>query len=147
MKRFASLLAGLALALVATVPAQAAVSAPLAISYTLPTTGCVSVNGVVLSPCQSVPLTGGDAVDFVEVFLSTSTIPDNASTPTATVPASTTSYSTTYSVNSGQTIHVRVRAHIASGGYSILTNEVTKQVTAGVQPGQPQNVTVTLTIT
>lgn len=147
MTRFASLLIGALVAVVA-LPAAAAVSAPLTISYTLPTTGCASLNGVVLSPCQSAPLTGADAVDFVELFLSTSVIPDTpVGAPTATVPATSTSFSTSYSMNSGQTVHIRVRAHILSGGYSTLTSEITKTVTSGVQPGWPTNVTVTLNIT
>jgi len=148
MKRFLSLLAAAVVAVAATsTPAQAAVSAPLTLNWANPTTGCATVNGVTLVPCQSVPLTGADALVAVDVYISTAVIPDDfAGAPTFSVVAPATTASTSYSLNSGQTMHIRLKARVASGGVSKFTNEVTKQVTAGVEPGVPTSVTVTLNI-
>jgi len=94
-----------------------------------------------------VPLTGGDALVAVDVYISTAVIPDDfAGAPTFSAVSPSTSASTTYSLNSGQTMHIRLKARIASGGVSAFTNEVTKTVTSGVVPGVPTSVTVTLNI-
>lgn len=149
MKRFVSLAAGalVALAALSAPPAYAAVAAPLTLTWTNPTTGCATVNGVVVTPCQSVPLTGADALAAVDVYISTAVIPDDfTGAPTFSVTAPATTSSTTYSLNSGQTMHIRLKARTASGGVSKFTPEVTKTVTAGVEPGVPTSVTVTLNI-
>lgn len=147
MKRFLSLLAGAVVALAAlSTPAYAAVSAPLVINWTNPTTGCTTINGVAVNPCDNIPLTGGDALSALDLFISTTGTPDCQSAPTLTVTAPNTTASTTVAINSGQTVHIRVQARIASGGKSFCSNEVTKTFTTGVLPGSPTNVTITLVI-
>lgn len=148
MKRFLTLLAGAVVALAAlSGPAYAAVAAPLTLTWVNPTSGCVTVNGVVVTPCQSVPLTGADALVAVDVYISTAVIPDDfAGAPTFSVTSPAVTGSTSYSLNSGQTMHIRLKSRIASGGVSKFTNEVTKLVTTGVEPGVPTSIVVTLNI-
>jgi len=146
MKRFASLLCSLALAALA-LPAHASVSVPVVVNWTAPTVGCSTINGVMVNPCDNIPLTGGDAITGYDVYMSTSVIPDNFSgPPTVSVQASANGVQTNFAVNSGQTIHVRVKVKIASGGTSSFSNEATQTVTLGVVPQPPTSVTVQLVI-
>lgn len=149
MKRFLSILTASLIALAALVatPAYASTQVPIVVNWTAPTTGCTTINGVIVSPCDNIPLAGGDAISGYDVYMSTSAIPDNfAGAPTVSVQASANGVQTNFAVNSGQTIHVRVKVRIASGGVSAFTNEVTQTVTLGVVPQPPTNVTVNLVI-
>lgn len=145
MKRFLSLLAGAALALAA-VSAQAAVSAPLTINYTVPTTGCTTINGVPVSPCDGVPLTGADVVTSIAVYVSTSPIPNNfTGDPTLVVGASPQSVNTSVSITNGQTVYVRLKA-LSGTGVSDFSAEASKTFTLGVKPGVPTSVTITINV-
>jgi len=111
-------------------------------SWTLPTTGCT----VGVTTCDNKPLTGADALTGLEIFISTSAIPDAPSgNPTLTLGPGQTTTTYTTTVPNGSTIYMRMRA-VNSTGKSILTNAVTKVVNAGVIPGVPTNVTVTFQI-
>jgi hypothetical protein len=114
----------------ATVPASAT------LGWVLPTVGSDSVT----------PLTGGEALTGVNIYVSTSAIPDAPTGPatiTLSAASTTTAYSATVAV--GSTLHFRLAACNAFG-CSALTPEVTKVVT-GSTPGIPTSVTVSIKIT
>lgn len=145
MKRFLSLAAAAVVALAAVSTAHA-ISAPLNISYTVPTTGCTVINDVQVTPCDNVPLTGANALTAVELIISTSPIPGNYSgAPTLSVTAASGQVSTNFNANSGDTIYVRVRARNQYRA-SAWSNEATKLVEVETVPGIPTNVTITLNI-
>lgn len=111
--------------------------------WTLPTTGCTT--GV--SPCDNAPLTGTAALTGVEVYISTSPIPDSSlMAPTLTLPAGATTASHTMQVANGSTLYVRTKA-VNGSGKSAFSVQSTKLVQVPVIPGVPTNVTITLTIT
>lgn len=89
-------------------------------------------------------LTGSQALTKYQVFISTSAIPDNATTPTVeiTAPAGTTVQ--TLNVAPGDVIQARMKA-CNSAGCSALTAAVTKAVPVSV-PGLPTSVTISITI-
>jgi hypothetical protein len=145
MKRFLSLLSGVALALAAS--AAFAVSAPVKIAYILPTAGCTIVNGTPIVPCDNVALTGTLALTTVDIVLSDTAISANYSgAPTLNVPAESTLVNTNFTIANGGTVHVRVRARNA-GSAGAWSNEATLVVNASVQPGVPTSVTIQLNIT
>jgi hypothetical protein len=112
------------------------------IDWTLPTFGCT--RGI--SPCDRIPLTGDNAITQVNVYVSTSPIPDQPNTDSAIIlgPGVTTAKHTV-SVRNGDTIYVRLSV-TNSDGTSPLSNVVTRPVDLPVIPGVPTNVTITLTI-
>jgi hypothetical protein len=113
-------------------------------TWTLPTTGCT----VGVTPCDNKPLTGADALTGIEVYISTSPIPDNSTmAPTLTLgPTATTAvYSTT--VANGSTLYARFKGKNASFGSSpTFSAQVSKLVALPVSPGVPTNITITLQI-
>lgn len=132
MKRFLSIIGALA-ALALAGPALAA-TVPLTVTYELPTTGCTTVNGTPVDPCDNVPLTGGAALTAIEFVVSTSPIPANFSgSPTHSVGGTNTGMSTTVNVTNGQTVYVRARARNAQG-VSVWTNEVSQLFNITVIP-------------
>lgn len=140
MKRF--LLAAVAAFLV-TPAAFADVPGSLHVTWTLPTTGCTTGT----TPCDNVPLTGGDALTGVDVYVSTSPIPDNFS-GAPTVPLSPTAQTTdvTLTVVNGSTLYVRLKARNAHGA-SAFSAQVSKLVQLPVLPNAPTTVVITLVIT
>lgn len=133
-----SFLIGLVLALAAVLPAQAQTTVPAsaAIAWTLPTTA------------GGVALTGANALTSVNVYVSTSAIPD-APVGVAQVVLGATAQTTAYTLTApaNGTIHVRVSA-CNQFACSALSAEATKLVaTGGLTPGVPTNVTITITIT
>jgi predicted phage tail protein len=111
------------------------------LAWELPTTGCTSG----ISPCDNAPLTGPDALTAINVYISTSPIPDNtAMAPTLALGAVTT-VKHTMQVKDGDTIYARVRA-VNSSGPSVFSGQVSKVIKLPVVPGVPTNVTITLTI-
>lgn len=145
MKRFLSLAAAAVVALAAVSPAHA-VSAPLTVTYTLPTTACTIINDVQVNPCDNVPLTGANALTAVELMISTSPIAGTYDGPvTLSVTAASGQVNTSFTANSGDTIYVRVRARNQYRA-SAWSNEATKLVEVETVPGIPTNVTITLNI-
>lgn len=134
-----SFLIGLVLALAAVLPAQAQTTVPASanVAWTLPT-----------QDTKGAALTGTNALTSVNVYVSTSAIPDapvGAAQVVLGATAQTTAYTLTAPANG--TIHVRVSAcnQFACGA---LSAEATKLVaTGGLTPGVPTNVTITITIT
>jgi hypothetical protein len=115
----------------------------LALSWALPTTGCLIGTS---PPVCNQPLTGNAALQAVHVWISTSPIPDAPTgAPTLTLASGATTASHTMQVLNGQTVYARISAR-NSAGDSILSNQVTKVVTVGVRPGVPTSVTIELTI-
>lgn len=148
MKHFSALFVSVILAIVAAVPAQA-VQAPLKIDFVLPTTGCTIVNGAPVRPCDNVPLTGPNALTFVDFYISLTPIPDGfAGAPTVSIPAGVSTTNTTFTAVSGDTVYVRVKARNASGlsdGFSAQTSKTV--IVGGVQPGIITSVTISINIT
>lgn len=145
MKRF--LFAALAALCVA--PAFAVdVSSDANTSWTNPTLGCPTVNGVPTgAPCTS-PLTGADVLQAIDIYVSTSAIPDNfAGQPTLSVTGGAQTAKVTVTVPNDSTLHIRLKARNATG-VSTFTTEVTKlvHVDVGATPLPPTNVTFELVI-
>lgn len=131
--------------------ASAAVTVPgsLRVDYTLPTQGCLIVNGTTTNPCQPMALTGADALTGAEVYISADPTPPTANaTPTGAVGAGVTTINQTVTVPNDTLLYiwVRVKNSTKAGDWA---NGVTKlvHVDVGVDPGVPTNVTVTLAIT
>lgn len=115
----------------------------LRISWTNPTTGCIQ--GATPPACNQ-PLTGGDALTAINVYISTSPIPDaSPMAPTIALPASATTTTHTMQVQRGQTVYVRLKA-INAGGASPFSNQVSKLIAVPVLPGAPSSVAVELEI-
>lgn len=113
------------------------------LEWTLPTVGCT----VGVSPCDNRPLTGAAALTAIEVYISTSSIPDNSiMAPTLTLGPAVTTATHTMQVANGATLFVRLKARNA-GGVSPFNVQASKVVTAPVVPGVPSSVTITITIT
>jgi hypothetical protein len=90
------------------------------------------------------PLTGAQAITSYQIWIATSSIPDNVATAaTATITTGTT---TTQSItaNPGDTIYARVKA-CNGAGCSVLSNQATKVIPLSV-PGPPTSVTITLNV-
>lgn len=120
-----------------------AVPGSIDLRWTLPTTGCLI--GVSPPVCNQ-PLTGTAALLGVNVWISTSPIPDvPTGAPTLTLAAGATTAAHTMQVTNGQTLYARVSARNASTS-GPLSNQVIKLVSIGVQPGVPTSVTIELTI-
>jgi hypothetical protein len=109
------------------------VSKPLTITWSLPT---ISKDGL--------PLTGQYAITSVQLFLSTSPIPDTAATPTITLTSAAISAVHTMSVANGQRVYVRMKACNAKCGD--LTPDASVPVTLDTTPGVATNVTIKLEI-
>lgn len=148
MKRFASLLAAALLSFAASIaPAQAAVSVPLSVSFVLPTTGCTTINGVQVNPCDNIPLTGANALTNTDIWLSLAPIPNGfAGAPTLSIPAGSTSVNTNFSASNGDTIYVRLKARTATASSVAFSTEATKTVTVGAVPGNVTSVILTINI-
>lgn len=148
MKRFASLLAAALLSFAASIaPAQAAISVPLAVSFVLPTVACTTINGVPVVPCDNIPLTGANALTNTDIWLSLAPIPNNfAGAPTLSIPAGSTSLTTNFNASNGDTIYVRLKARTSSMSSPAYSNEATKTVTVGAQPGNVTSVVLTINI-
>lgn len=125
-----------AVAIAQTVPGS------LTLRWTLPTTGCLVGAD---PPVCNVPLTGGEAIQAVHVWISTSPIPDRpTAAPTLTLAAGATTASHTMQVTNGQTLYARVAARGSADGK--LSAQVTRLIAIPVAPGVPTNVTVELVI-
>lgn len=133
----------LAVCLLGSVVYAQSVPGTLRLSWTNPTTGCITGSS---PPVCNQPLTGVDAVTAINVYISTSPIPD-ASTmaPTLALPASASTTTHTLQVQRGQTVYARVKA-INSGGASAFSNQVSKLIAVPVIPGVPSSVTVEVEI-
>lgn len=115
----------------------------LALSWRLPTTGCLVG---VSPPVCNLPLTGDAALQAVHVWISTSPIPDAPSgAPTLTLAAGATTATHTMQVANGATLYARVSVRNPAGD-SPLSNQLSKVVAIPVRPGVPTNVTIELTI-
>jgi hypothetical protein len=115
----------------------------LALTWKLPTAGCLA--GVSPPQCGQ-PLTGSAALQAVHVWISTSPIPDKPTgAPTLTLAAGATTATQTMQVTNGQTLYARVSARNASGD-SPLSNQVSRVIAIDVLPGVPTEVTIELTI-
>jgi hypothetical protein len=118
------------------------VSGKLDLNWTLPTVGCTQ--GV--TPCDGVPLAAG-ALTGINVYISTSPIPDNfTGPPTLTLGSTSTTTTHTMQVANGTTLYARVRATAGINNPSPFSNQVSKLVTLTVAPNAPTNLTITLTI-
>lgn len=136
-----SIAAGVVLAL-ASMAATAATSAAT-VNWVLPTTGCT----VAVTPCDNTPLTGAQALTGVDIYASTSVIPDNSvMAPTVSLAAGVTTTTVTLTVLNGDTLHFRLKVRNQFGA-SDFTTDATKVVTLPVKPGVATSVTITLTIT
>lgn len=90
-------------------------------------------------------LTGAQAITGYQVWVSTTSIPDNVTgTPTATITGTATTITQSVAASPGDTIFARVKACNVQG-CSVLTNQVSKALPISV-PGPPTNVTITLNI-
>lgn len=129
MKRLLFLLALFCLPVLAqTVPATANVS------WVLPT---MATDGT--------PLTGAQVLTSVNLYVSTSVIPDIPAGLTPIVLSATASTTTaTVNVANNATLHMRVNACNA-GGCGALSNEATKAVSVPA-PGVPTSVAITIAI-
>ena len=134
MKRFAALIAGLALAFVA--PAFA-FTATDAVSWTLPTT---DVSGTPLAGTPNV-LTG------IKVYRSLAPLSDPVTiAPVTSLAASATSYTDTFTLSNGDTVYYYVVASNASGD-SVLSAPASYTVNIpAAKPGAPVSVTLTVTL-
>lgn len=106
------------------------------------TKGCT----VGVTPCDNVPLAGTSALTGYEIFVSTSSIPDNTTLqPVATAAAGATTFRYTGTVTNGQTLYFRHRA-VNAYGRSALGPQTSKLITLDVLPGVPTAITVEFTI-
>lgn len=130
MKRLlAALLLMPGIALAQTVPGTAN------ISWTLPTQ---TVTGL--------PLTGQYAITSIQVFVSTSQIPDTSTMqPTVTLGAGATSTAQTLQVANGGTLYARVKVCNASG-CGPFSAQGSKPVVVDTRPAPATSVTIELTI-
>ncbi len=115
-----------------------AVPATINVKWVNPTT---TVNGL--------PLTGENALTEVRVYVSTSPIPDSASTPTAIVTNGGTTANPSLAVSNGQTVYVRAQACNKPGGVlncSDLSPQFSKPVTLSTKPGAPTAVSFDISI-
>lgn len=135
----ALIIGGLMLAPVAdaqTVPGQ------VNLSWTLPTEGC----NFSVSPPACAPLTGNAALTAINVFISTSPIPDDSPMPpTLALAGDAVAAVHTLQVPSGATLYARVKALNAYGA-SRFSAQVSKRIDVPLLPGPPTNVTIELQI-
>lgn len=125
-----------------TIASAQTVPGSLTLRWTLPTTGCITS---VTPPVCNQALTGVHAIQSVQVWISTSAIPDAPSTtPTLTLAAGATTASHTMQVTNGQTLYARVAARGSEAG--VLSAQLTKLISLPVAPGAPTNVTIELVI-
>jgi hypothetical protein len=111
-------------------------------AWTLPLTGCT----VGVTPCDNKPLTGAAALTGVEVFVSTSPIPEEPTVaPTATISASGTTHAWAGPVANGSTLYARFRA-VNAGQKGFMSPQVTKLIQLDIKPGAISNVTVTFQV-
>lgn len=111
---------------------DAGVAAQANVTWKLPTT---AFDGTALT----------SPVTKIQVWASTSSIPDNAPTPTLEIPSAATSWKYTTTVPNGSTLYFRVKA-CNIGGCSDLSAQTSKAVTVLV-PGVPTGIAVTVTVT
>lgn len=131
--RTGSWVLGFALAILC-VEARAATPS-VTINWTAPT---VATDGTAL--------TGAQAITSYQVWVSTTSIPDNvATTPTVTITGTATTTTQTIGAAPGDTIYARVKACNA-GGCSVLTAQASKVLPLSA-PSPPTGVTITLNIT
>lgn len=114
--------------------AGSASAASLTVSWVLPTTGA-----------GNVPLTGSNAITNVQVFVSTSPIPNNsAGAPLVVLSATSTTTTQTVTASPGQTLYARIKV-CNQWGCSAYSAEASK-VVPGPTPNIPTDVTITITI-
>lgn len=147
MKRFVSLLVGCLFAVVG-VTAQAQTSptlpAELNVNWTLPTeTECLEPAP---AECVRLPLTGPYAITGVQLFVSTSPIPDNSTLEPVASAGRVTQLVYNQTVPNGSTLYVRVKAVNAFGPSPKFSNQASKLVLIEAPPGEVTNATITLTI-
>ncbi len=109
------------------------VDARAAISWTLPTQ---STTGTAL--------TGTDALQKVQLWVRTASIPDADTAPTVVLPGTPTTYQWTGTIANGSTLYVRAKACNAVCG--AMTPQMTRMIQVAV-PNVPDNVAVTVTVT
>lgn len=102
------------------------------VSWTLPTTDTLGD-----------PLTGASALTKVQVFASTTAIPEIGATPIVELPAGAKTYAYQGEVPNGSTLYFRVAA--CNALCSALSPQATKEVRVSV-PGVPTGVTITLRV-
>lgn len=117
------------------------VPASAAMTWALPLDGCT----VGVATCDHASLSG-HPITGIEVFISTSPIPDNP-TAAATIKLSSTSTTASYTttVANGSTLYARVRAVGDTAGG--LSAQASKLISLNVAPGVPTSVTFTIQIT
>lgn len=119
----------------------APVNATGTVSYVLPVLGCMQGQ-----PTCNAPLTGADALTGIDVYVSTSPIPDTfTGPPTLSVGPAVTTTPVSVSANNGDTVYVRLKARNSSGS-SVFTAPATFVVHLAVIPNPPTSVTFTLVI-
>lgn len=147
MKRFASFFLPLLLCFPAASFAQTQPTVPavLNLSWTLPTeTECLQPAP---ATCVRLPLTGDNALVLVEVYTSTSPIPDNFSgAPTATLPGVPVTAAPTISVPNGSTVYARLKVW-TNFQQSNFSGQVSKLVSVKGKPGVPTDVVINITLT
>lgn len=90
-------------------------------------------------------LTGAQAITGYQVWVSTTSIPDNVSTAaTALITGTATTTTQTVTANPGDTIFARVKA-CNSSGCGTLSNQVSKALPINL-PNPPTSVTITINV-
>ena len=90
------------------------------------------------------PLTGAQAVTSYQIWVSTSSIPDNVATAATALVSTGTSTTQAITAAPGDTIYARVKA-CNSSGCGTISNQVTKVLPVSL-PGPPTNVTITFNV-
>lgn len=120
----------------APLPPAEGIGATLDVSWTLPT-----------QATDGTPLTGSQALTGIQLFVSSSPIPDNSTmAPTATFSGDMVQATYNGTVTSGTTLYARVKA-VSRGGISDFSAQASKLIEEILsRPGVPTNVAITLTI-
>lgn len=116
-------------------------------SWTLPTqTECLDP-AADSATCARLPLTDALALTAIELYVSTSSIADDAVlTPTSVLAGNATSAVYNATIPAGATLHIRLKARNALG-VSKYSNEITKVVAVpNVAPNVPTNVSIEIVI-
>ena len=123
--------------------AQTAGQGKIDLTWVNPTAGCT----VGVSPCDNKPLGTANALTAVNVYISTSPIPDSTSmAPTLALGPGVTTTTHTMQVTAGTTLYARIRA-INSSGASPFSVQVSKLIEFPVTPNMHPGVTIILTLT
>lgn len=118
------------------------VEGTLRIGWAVPTTGCNDL----LSPPVCGPLSADDAVTSINLYISTSPIPDDTAMPPTLVIAATPNRIThTMRVTAGQVVYIRARA-LNRNGPSPYSDQISKVIEIPMIPGMPTEVTIELQI-